>query len=149
MRRVSTLFFLVFLASCATLPTVKHDWHSFPEKDAFFDPPEGREYETLGWVRAKIEFPTLDAEQEEQRLCENYFNKAVKQLVKYAREKGGHAVLDVKSVVFYVDGRTDAFPRAECSDDGAEGQVLVRGIAVRWKPAKAEAVGVPVLKSKP
>ena len=66
-------------------------------------------------------------------LCRNYFNKAVQDLVKFAHDAGGDAVIDVKSVVLLLDGKTEMYPRPECSDEGAEGQALVRGIAIRWK----------------
>ena len=93
-----------------------------------------RKYEVLGTVRSKAEFPTLDPANEEDALCANYFNKAVKDLVRRAKDKGADAVIKVSSVVFYENGRMESFPRPECSDDGEEGQVLVQGNAIKWLP---------------
>jgi hypothetical protein len=92
-----------------------------------------RTYEKLGLVRSKVNFLTLDPGREESELCRNYFNKAVKDLVKTAKNKGGDAVIDVKSVVFFEDGHMELYSTPECSDDGMEGQVLTQGIAVKWK----------------
>lgn len=87
----------------------------------------------MGLVRTKVDFTTLDPGFDESSLCLNYFNKAARDLVKRAKEKGADAVIDVRSVVFYEGGKSETFPKAECSDDGAEGQVLAQGIAVKWK----------------
>jgi hypothetical protein len=45
-------------------------------------------------------------------------------------------VIDVKSVVFLENGKSELYPSAECADDGMEGQVLSQGIAIRWKEPK-------------
>lgn len=129
------ILILILPLGCSSLPSVKHSWHKFPEGKAFIGEPK-KPYETLGIVRSEVNFPTLDPENSEERLCQNYFNKGVTQLVEYAKKQGGDAVIDVKSVVFLMDGRSEVYPKAECSDDGGEGQVLVRGIAVRWKTEK-------------
>lgn len=89
-------------------------------------------YEVLGVVKSKVNFPTLDMDKSEESLCRNYFNKAVHQLLEYARKNGGDAVIDVKSVVFLVDGRQETYSTPECSDDGDEGQILTQGVAIRW-----------------
>lgn len=98
-------------------------------------PPDvNRPYEVLGEVRARANFMSIDAEDDEEKMCQNYFNQAVQKLVSLAKAKGADAVIDVKSVVFLVDGRSELFPRAECADEGGEGQALARGVAIRWKP---------------
>jgi hypothetical protein len=33
-----------------------------------------------------------------------------------------------------LDGKMEEHETAECSDDGAQGEVLVRGVAIRYKP---------------
>lgn len=124
-----TSFSAYFLA-CATLPVENHKHFSFPES-AFIDEPK-RPYEVLGPVRSKVNYPTLQADQESSTLCRNYYNKAVGKLVEYAKKAGGDAVIDVKSVVVMMDGKAKSYPKAECFDDGSEGQVLTRGIAIRW-----------------
>jgi hypothetical protein len=120
------------LSSCATLPTAKHKNYQFPKEKAFFGDVK-RPYQVLGLVRSKATFISLDPNNEEAALCKNYFNKAVRDLVKFAKLQGGDAVIDVKSVVFLEDGRSELHPSAECSDDGMEGQVLCQGVAVKWK----------------
>jgi hypothetical protein len=136
MRRVFGLaVVLVTVAGCATLPTPKHKDYSFPEEKAFFGNVK-RPYETLGLVRSKVNFQTLDPNREETELCRNYFNKAVRDLVEFSKKKGGDAVIDVKSVVFLEDGRHELYSTPECSDDGMEGQILAQGIAVKWKIVK-------------
>lgn len=105
--------------------------YAFP-KEAFIGEPD-RPYEALGLVRTRVNFPSLDPRHDESQLCANYFNKAARDLLNRAREQGGDAVIDIKSVVFLIDGRSEVHPTPECSDDGAEGQVLAQGIAVKWK----------------
>lgn len=120
--------------ACSSLPKVQHTVHEFPKESAFYGAP-ARKYETLGVVRSEVNFPTLDPDLDnENLLCRNYFNQAVKKLVTYAKKAGGDAVIDVKSVVFLMDGKSETHPTPECSDDGGEGQVLARGIAVKWLP---------------
>jgi hypothetical protein len=121
------------VSACSSTPDTKVETFSFPKESAIVGDAKGRPYETLGTVRSKVDFNTLNPDHEEKELCDNYFNKAVRELVKQARAEGGDAVIDVKSVVFYEDGQSKTFPTAECSDDGQQGQVLALGIAVRWK----------------
>lgn len=132
--RAAALLLAVSLGACSTLPTPDHKRYDFPKDEAFYDAPKDRRYERLGLVRSRIDYPSLDVEWEEKRLCQNYFNKAVKDLVKFAHEKGGEAVIEVRSVVFLLNERFEMHPRAECSDDGEEGQVLAQGIAIRYLP---------------
>lgn len=121
-------------AACTTLPTPKFTSYPYP-KDRAFVGDVSREYQTLGMVRTKVNFPSLDPNREEAELCRNYYNKAVLDLVRRARDQGADAVIDVKSVVFLEDGRQEFYPTPECADDGQEGQILAQGIAVKWKPA--------------
>ena len=58
--------------------------------------------------------------------------------MKLAKKNGGEAVIDLKSVVMLFDGKVEQYPQPECSDDGSEGQVAVRGIAIRWVRTEAE-----------
>ena len=137
-RLLPVLFFLI--SSCASLPdeTVRHERFSFPDSQAFIELPTGihgkRTYKTLGWVRAKAEWSTLDQDVYSEGLCRNYFNKAVRSLLKEAKKVGADAVIQVRSVVFGLDGKIGEFPTPECSDDGNRGEVLVRGIAIKYKP---------------
>lgn len=124
---------LILLAACTTLPAPKYSRHAFPKGEAFIGDAK-RPYRTLGLVRAKVEFPTLDPARDEQELCNNYYNAAVQDLVKHARKAGGDAVINVMSVVFLEDGRAETHKTPECSDDGQEGQILAQGIAVKWLP---------------
>lgn len=120
------------LIGCTTLPEPSFKKYSFP-KGAYVDPVV-RPYETIGYVRSKVDFPTLDAAREEEALCRNYYNKAVAELLKHAREKKADAVIDVRSVVFMQDGSREVYKTPECSDDGEEGQILLQGVAVKWVP---------------
>ncbi len=124
------------VVGCASLPQVKVQRFEWPEDVYLGSPPAEREYEILGVVRTKVDFPTLTPEHDERKLCKNYFNKAAQDLLKRAKKAGGNGVVDVKSVVFLADGQTETHPRAECVDEGDEGQVAATGIAVRWKPLK-------------
>lgn len=117
---------------CASLPEARHTWQKWPP-NAFLNKPK-RPYEVVGTVRSKVEFQSLDANNEESTLCRNYFNKAVKKLLEYAKDKQADAVIEVRSVVFLMDGKVELHPRAECADDGAEGQVLAQGTAIKWLP---------------
>jgi len=125
----------LILSSCSTLPKVSHKTYKFPDGKAFLDDPS-RPYDKVGVVRSKVNYPTLDPDTDENRLCPNYFNKSVNELVKFAEEKGADAVVQVRSVVFLIDGRREAYPQPECSDDGQEGQILTEGTAVKWKEKK-------------
>jgi hypothetical protein len=122
-----------WFGGCTSMPAIKHRSFTFPEKVAFVGDVE-RPYTVLGPVRSKVEFPSLDPLHEEGILCRNYYNQAVRKLARYAQKAGGDAVIDVRSVVFLADGRSETHPTPECSDDGESAQVLTSGIAVKWKP---------------
>ena len=126
-------------SGCSTLPPSKYKHYAFPKNEAFYGNTQ-RPYRTLGSVRSKVDYDSLDDNHEEKDLCTNYFNKSVRDLVSMAKKKGGDAVIDVKSVVYLEDGKQESYPRAECSDDGMEGQSLTQGIAVKWKPLKTETL---------
>lgn len=123
---------VLFLGGCSSLPDVDNTVYEYPKGEAFTQAPK-RAYSVVGTVRSRVNFQTLTPDLDLQRLCRNYFNKAVKELVKFAKEKGADAVIDVKSVVFLMDGSVETHPRPECAEDGAEGQVLTQGTAVKWK----------------
>jgi hypothetical protein len=129
---------LLLLGGCATsLPEERHSKYSFPMQKAYIEEPTGvnakRPYEVLGWVKARAAFPTMEQEQNSPALCRNYYNKAVKTLAQEADKAGGEAVIKVRSVVMFLDGKFKEYPNPECSDDGAEGEILVRGIAIKYK----------------
>lgn len=132
MSRKTWVLFGLVMGGCATLPSASHRPYTFPNQ-AYFLPPKDREYDVIGTVKSKVNFNALDQEHSEEALCSNYFNKAVGQLVKMAQDKGADAVVDVHTVVLLMDGRVETYPRAECSDDGEEGQVLAEALAVKWK----------------
>ena len=85
--------------ACTTLPTPKFDKHEFPKKRAFVEPVK-RPYAVIGLVRSKVDYPTLDPLRDDEELCKNYYNKAVEDLVRMARDKGADAVIEVRSAVF-------------------------------------------------
>ena len=126
-------------SSCATIPEPKYDKFTFP-KNAFVGD-TSRPYVTLGPVRSKVDCVSLDSQREEKDLCRNYYNKAVKDLLKFAKRQGADAVIDVKSIVFLEDGRRETYKTPECSDDGGEGQVLAQGIAVKWQGSGGPELG--------
>jgi hypothetical protein len=117
--------------ACTTLPKPKQSWYTFP-KDAHVED-VSRASDRLGVVRSKVNFRTLDADYDEDKLCKNYYNKAVAELVRHAKAKGADAVIEVRSVVFLENGKSEIHKTPECSDDGEEGQILAMGVAVRWK----------------
>lgn len=128
------------LGGCASVPEPKFEKFAFP-RNAYVGDVQ-RPYVVLGPVRSKVDYPSLDMGDnghEESRLCRNYYNKAVRDLLKFARRQGADAVVDVQSVVFLEDGRRETYKTPECSDDGAEGQILTQGVAVKWKEAGAES----------
>ncbi len=130
---LSTLLLLGLSSSgCSTLPDTKHETYLFPKTQAFWGDVSGRPYHKLGLVRAKVDFVTLDPASDERTLCRNYFNKAVRDLVKLGAKQGGDAVIDLKSAVFFEDGQMSLLASPECSDDGMTGQVNVQGVAIRW-----------------
>ena len=135
---------LAFLVSCATVPEKQaHPKFAFPEMGAFVDLPNrgdsGREYQVMGWVRAKAHWSTLDQDSYNDTLCRNYYNKASRNLLREAIKVGADAVIQIRSVVFMLDGQVREFPTPECSDDGAEGEVLLRGIAIKYKSLATES----------
>jgi hypothetical protein len=130
--QLGVLAMIVF--ACATIPEQKMDKVSFPKETAYMGDVKGRPYEKLGLVRARKDFLTLDVDHDEKELCQNYFNKAVRDLVKEAKKQGGDAVIDVKSIVFYEDGSSKLYKTPECSDEGQDGQILTQGIAIKWRP---------------
>lgn len=134
-KKISVLAGMIALASsCTTLPKVVHEKHKFPRGAYVGDP--GRPFKKLGLVKTKTLYPTLDPDSDERVLCKVYYNKAVKDLLKRAHDVKADAVVNIHSAVFMIDGRSEFFATPECTDDGQEGQVLVEGIAVRWKSEK-------------
>lgn len=133
--RVILVSILTVFCGCTTLPSANHKEYAFPKEEAYSGDVK-RPYQVLGEVRTKVDFTSLDEQHEEAALCRNYYNKAVRQLIELAHDRGGDAVIDVKSVVFLADGRREVYSTPECSDDGMEGQILTQGIAVRWKLAE-------------
>ncbi len=149
----SVVLVLAVLTACSSVPSPKFSKHKFPEDGAYIGEVK-RAYKALGVVRAKVDFPTLDPanpDLDESKLCRNYYNKAVSDLVQAARDKGADAVVDVKSVVFFENGRHETYPTPECSDEGDEGQILAQGIAVKWtepEPTPSPGPGAPRSKDK-
>jgi hypothetical protein len=140
----------IFASSCASpLPDTTMHPFTYPKESAIVGDAKGRPYEKLGIVRSRVDFNSLDPTHEERTLCNNYFNKAVRDLVKQAKDQGGDAVIDVKSIVFYDDGQSKTFPTAECSDDGQQGQVLAQGIVVKWKPMPTTHEADPIMRGIP
>ncbi len=122
---------------CTTLPSHRHKTYVFPYKEAFIHHPSAAQpYKTLGLVRSKVNFSSLDPNREESELCQNYYYKSVRDLVSFSKDKGGDAVIEVKSVVFLEDGRHETYSTPECADDGIESQILTQGIAIKWLPKK-------------
>lgn len=76
----------------------------------------------------------MEQEKNNQSLCRNYYHKAVRNLVRDAEKAGADAVIKIRSVVILLDGKTEEHVTPECSDDGAEGEVLLRGIAIKFLP---------------
>jgi hypothetical protein len=94
-----------------------------------------RPFAILGQVKSKVNYPSMQLEEKKSRgLCQNYFNKGANNLLRYAKKAGADTVANIRSVVFYFDGKSEEFRRAECADDGVEGQVLMIGDAIKWKP---------------
>lgn len=128
-------FALILFTGCTTLPEPQHAEYRFPKSSAFVGKPK-RKYEVIGEVKARADYPTLDMQRDTEILCKNYFNKAVQDLVEEAKKVKADAVMDIRSVVMYLDGKAEIFAKPECYDDGEEGQILVRGTAIRWVPEK-------------
>ena len=133
--------FAVLLTACSTLPTPQVTKYEFPKADVYVDQKPTRKFNLLGSVRTKVNFNSMNPEREEKDLCQNYYNKAVADLLKRAkREARADAVVEIRSVVFFLDGTSKLYSTPECSDDGGEGQILLQGIAIQWvkepKPEK-------------
>ncbi len=134
------LLFVALVCGCSSLPKVEHKVYKFPPANAFVDsPPAGKQYTVLGWVRAKTPFVTMDPDSNLKALCANYYNKAVASLLMEAKKAGGDAVAEIRSVTFLLNGKIEEHVTPECSDDGGEGEILVRGVAVRYKVAPLPA----------
>lgn len=129
---------VVFLR-CGTLPTIKHNRYDFPS-GAFLGEVK-KPYAVIGEVRSRVDFSTLDLNEDENALCRNYYNKAVMELIRHTKEGGGDAVIQIRSVVFLQNGKMEKYTTPECSDDGTEGQILLEGVGIRWKMANDEAEG--------
>ena len=111
--------------------------HHFPKSGAYVeDHPTDTDipFEKLGMVRTKVNFSSLHPERDDDELCRNYYNKGVVDLIKRAKlEQKADAVINVRSVVFYMDGSSNLYTSPECSDDGNEGQILLQARAIRFK----------------
>ncbi len=141
-----SFFFCAFLSlsACSTdLPEEKHDRYAFPVDSAYVNLPTGknetRPYETMGWVRTKVVFQTMNQEPNNPTLCRNYYNKGVRTLLADAKKAGADAVVQIRSVIIFMDGKTEEKETPECSDDGAEGEILLRGVAIKYKKTLKKA----------
>jgi len=124
---------LGIVSACTSLPTPKVSRYAFPKDGVYLGEPD-RPYEVLGIVRSQATWPTLLLpDSNEEALCRNHYNKAVKDLLKRARAAGGDAVASIKSVVFLATGKREEYTTPECSDDGESGEILLEGVAVRFK----------------
>lgn len=127
----------MILTGCATgMPNVHHKKISFP-KEAYMGEPD-RPYEKLGLVKSRSDYVSVSADDDETNLCKNYFNDSVTKLVDLAKEQGGDAVIQVRSVVYLLNGKSEALPSAECAEENGESQNLAMGIAIKWKPTLPE-----------
>jgi hypothetical protein len=122
----------LLISGCSTLPTVSHKKYDFPENAYIGVPKNLPRYERLGLVKSKAAFETIDLESDPDERCKNYFNKAVRDLVKLAQKNGADAVIEVQSVTFLMTGKVETYPRAECVDEGDVGEVYVQGTAIRF-----------------
>lgn len=127
------------VAGCATVPKTKHEIYTLPSKYFYVNLPTGedekRPYQAMGWVRSKATYITMDVERplQDEALCKNYYNKAARDLVREAKKAGADAVVNVRSIVFLLDGKVEEHPTPECSDDGGQGEILLKGIAIKYK----------------
>lgn len=122
---------------CATIPEPSYKKYAFPAGSAFVDEKPARRFKVLGPVRVRVNYSSMNPEREESELCRNYYNKGVGDLVKRARrDLRGDAVIEVRSVVYYMDGKSKRYPTPECADDGNEGQILLEGKAIRYLPTE-------------
>jgi len=132
---------LLTLASCTTLPLPEIRPYAFPRDLAWVEEPN-RPYETLGVVKTRVEWPAmLRPDISDEALCRNFYNKAVRDLIKRAREAGGDAVAGIRSVVFLFDGQRETHSTPECSDEGDTGQILLQGTVVKFKKEERPAAG--------
>jgi len=121
--------------ACSTLPEPRFKKYSFPEASVYVDEKPTRRFKVIGPVRVRVNFSTLIADREEIELCRNFYNKGARDLLKRAkRDFRADAVIEVRSVVYYMDGKSKRYPTPECADDGNEGQILMEGKAIRYLP---------------
>jgi hypothetical protein len=133
-RLAATLALLAGFA-CSTLPEAKYKKYDFPDGKAFVDEKPVRRFKVLGPVRVRVNYSSLNPEREEQELCRNYYNKGVHDLLKRAhRDLKADAVIEIRSVVYFMDGKSKKYSAPECADDGNEGQILMEGQAIRYLP---------------
>ncbi len=130
---IAAVAVLIMGGCSSSIPRVSHKQFEFPKGKAFLGQPK-RPYEKLGLVRAKANYSTFDPADADRgdQLCRNYFNKAVNDLVKFAEDKGGDAVIEIRAVTQLQTGQWEQHKKPECSDEGTEGQSLAEGIAVKW-----------------
>jgi hypothetical protein len=132
-RITSVLSALFLTVACSTLPSPEVKRHVFPREGVFLGEPE-RLYDVVGTVRSKATWSTLLLpEMDEQLLCRNYYNRAAQDLLGHAKKAGGDAVMQVRSVVFLLTGKRKTHPTPECSDDGETGEILLEGVAIRYR----------------
>lgn len=128
------LYFLFFLGcvSCATLPEEKIDIVQPPKSGIYLDlPPQATgEYVELGDVKTKINFK-MSQMYEDEFLCQNAYHRGLKDLLHRAEAKGGNAIMNIRSVVFYLDGKNESFKTPECSFETEEGQILMQAKVIR------------------
>lgn len=120
---------------CATLPEPSYKKYPFPEGSVFVDEKPTRRFKVIGPVRVRVNYSSMNPDREELELCRNYYNKGAADLLKRAkRDFRGDAVIEVRSVVYYMDGKSKRYSTPECADDGSEGQILMEGKAIRYLP---------------
>lgn len=125
-------FLIAGLFSCATLPDSKYEKIKFPKKGATTADKVSYPFKKLGIVRTKILFPTTDPEHEPEQMCLSAFNQGAHDLLSKAKKEfGATAIISVRSVVFYLTGEKKLFETPECSDDSAEGQILMQAEAIQ------------------
>jgi len=125
------LCFAVLFNGCATMPDPKFTKFTFPKESAFVGDVD-RPYQEKGKLTAKVNFETLDPNHDEKELCQNYYNRAVLDLLEKAKKRGADAVIKVQSVTYLNTGEKETADTPECFDDGQEGQSVVQGMAVKW-----------------
>lgn len=133
---VALVCLILLSASCSSLPSAEYHEYAFPTASAYPGVPQAKHIR-LGMVSAKVNYPsmsppTLDVQREEAEFCRNYFNKAVIEMVALAQKKGGEAIIEIRSVVTYRDGKREVLVGPECTDDGVEGQVVTQAVVVKW-----------------